>query len=80
MELIKFSHVRIEEATSLLRFLAHTYRLKIDVKDPLIYCNDYYKATYWPETDTLIFETIDEEEVHDENLPGYYTSFLSLSQ
>ena len=76
MELIKFSKVRGEEAPDLLRFLASRYDLKADQSDPLIYCNDFYKATYWPESDTLIFETINEEEVFDIDLPGYYQSFF----
>jgi hypothetical protein len=76
MELIKFSKVKGEEAPELLRSLAGMYGLKADPNDPLIYCNDFYKATYWPESDTLIFETINEEEVQDIDLPGYYSSFL----
>jgi hypothetical protein len=76
MELIKFSKVKPEEAPELLIFLAGKYVLEADLNDPLIYCNDFYKATYWPESDTLIFETINEEEVQDADLPGYYASFL----
>ncbi len=47
MELIKFSHVQGEEASSLLIFLADRYRLNVDVTDELVYFNDYFGTNQW---------------------------------
>jgi hypothetical protein len=76
MELIKFSHVQGEEASSLLKFLADRYRLNIDVTDELVYCNDFYRACFHPEKNSIVLETINEEEVTDVDLPGHFTTFL----
>jgi hypothetical protein len=76
MELIKFSHVQGEEASALLKFLADRFKLNVYVTDELIYCNDFYRASFQPEKKSIILETINEQEVSDVDLPGNYTSFL----
>ncbi len=76
MELIKFSQVQVEEASALLKLLADRYKLNVDVTDELVYCNDYYHDSNKPEENSIVLKTINEEEVTDVDLPGYYTSFL----
>jgi hypothetical protein len=70
IELIKFSHIQGEEVSALLKFLADSYRLKIEVTNELVYCNDFYRACFQPEKKSIVLETINEQEVSDIDLPG----------
>ncbi len=36
----------------------------------------FYQACFQPEQNSIVLETINEQEVTDVDLPGYYTSFL----
>jgi hypothetical protein len=59
-----------------LKFLADRNKLNVDVTDELVYCTDYYHASYKPEENSIVMKTINEEEVTAVYLPGHFTSFL----